>query len=439
MNELLTQLEQNLQPLQPAMDSIPGLYTMFRNCFMNTAETTLKVAKPGDTYIITGDIDAMWLRDSTAQVLHYVRFAHHKAVHSLLLGLVARQMRYICIDPYANAFNQENNGRKWSNDLPAHSGYVWERKFEIDSLCYPLMLARRVYDAVPCTEMFTESFREALYTIVGVFETEQHHASSPYRFIRPNSEPGDSLTHEGRGTPVADNGLIFSGFRPSDDACTYGYLIPANLFALKALKQIVFFADLLHEDALICRAQTVIQKVRTGLLACATITHPVHGEIYAYETNGLGDYLLMDDANVPSLLSLPYLDILPADDPLYQRTRAFVLSSDNPYYFTGTYAKGVGSPHTPNGYIWPISLCVQALTATSPAEKAELVVMLLRTHAGTGLMHEGFHPDHPEEFTRPWFAWANSLFGDLLYRLHEQGELSAILTLASRHMEDSCK
>ena len=421
------QILKSIAPVEEVLRRAGGDPAMFRQCFMNTLDTTLTADEDGTSFVITGDIPAMWLRDSTAQVMHYVRFAKDPEVARLIEGLIERQMRCILLDPYANAFNHEASGAKWAEDRPAQSPWVWERKYEIDSLCHPVQLAHAYYSTHPTPAIFTDAFRAALKKIVEIFTIEQHHEKSDYWFERDDCPPSDTLHHNGRGEPVGYTGMTWSGFRPSDDACRYGYLIPANLFAVVTLERIAAFAWVMDEEALAEEAQTLARQIDRGIQSYGLVNHVNHGLIYAYETDGLGHYTLMDDANVPSLLSLPYLGVCEKDDPLYLRTRGFVLSLDNRFYYEGPYASGVGSPHTPAGYIWHISLCMQALTATDPAEKARLVRMLLTTHAGTGFMHEGFDPTDPEKFTRSWFAWANSLFGELIYSLYEEGSLEEIL------------
>ena len=422
-----------LQPVKEKLAFIPGLSEMFENCFLNTLQTTVQYTMDGQTFVITGDIPAMWLRDSTAQVLHYVRFADgDKDVARLLEGLIARQMKYILLDPYANAFNLTDEKRLGHQDRPLPIRWVWERKYEVDSLCHPVLLAWRYYEKTKTVHWMDGQFIKAMHTIVDVFKTEQNHEQdSPYTFERDHCRPSDTLTRQGRGTETGCTGMTWSGFRPSDDACQYGYLIPANLFAVKALQCIGKFAGIKGDGDLAARAADVKGRIEKGIREHGVVYHPVYGEIYAYEADGLGHHLLMDDANVPSLLSLPYLSICEKDDPLYLNTRAFVLGKENPYCYTGALASGVGSPHTPEGHIWPIALCVQAMTATDADEMAGLVRMLLGTHGGTGFMHESFHPDDPQKYTRPWFAWANSMFGELIYRLHEQGLLETVLKKAA--------
>ena len=422
-------IRNRIQALKDVMKDDPQVWKVFEKCFMNTLETTVQAAE-GDTFVITGDIHAMWLRDSTAQVLHYLRFADDEEVAKLIEGLIARQARNVLLDPYANAYNREPSDFKPYNDRPRASDWVWERKYEIDSLCHPVLLAWRFYEKTGRTGFMTEMFAEMLRTIVDVFRTEQDHDQSPYRFERDNCPPSDTLPNEGKGAPVARTGMTWSGFRPSDDACMYGYLVPANLFAMQELRHIAKFAELLSDAELKAEALSLADEIEQGVKDCARVQHPQFGEIYAYETDGMGHYNLMDDANVPSLLALPYLGICDKNDPLYLRTRAFVLSDGNPYFYSGAQAKGVGSPHTPAGYVWPIGLCVQGMTTDDVDEQAVLVDALMHTHAGCECMHESFDPDAPERFTREWFAWANSMFGELIYRLYEAGTLSDVLARA---------
>ena len=414
--------------VKPALECRPGLWEMFRQCFMSTIETTVQQT-PGDTFVITGDIPAMWLRDSTAQVLHYLRFADNQEVAEMIEGLISRQADCIKRDPYANAYNREPTDFKPFDDEPRPNDWVWERKYEIDSLCYPLWLADKYWRRTGNAGFLTVRFHEMIRTIVDVFKTEQNHDNSEYRFQRPNCPPSDTLTREGRGAQVKPTGMTWSGFRPSDDACMYGYLVPSNLFAAGVMKAAENFARMLGDEALAKDAATLSAQIAEGIEKYALVEHPEFGRVYAYEVDGLGNANMMDDANVPSLLSLPYLEVCGTDDPVYRNTRALVLSKENPYYYQGEFARGIGSPHTPTGYIWPIALCVQAMTSEDVTEIAGILRMLINTHAGTGFMHESFDPEAPEKFTRDWFAWANSMFGELIYRLYEDGRLAEVLSL----------
>ena len=396
------------------------LANMYRQCFRSTWDTTLKRAD-GTVFLITGDIPAMWLRDSSAQVYHYLPFAsRYQEVQEAILGLIRRQLQYIILDPYANAFNQDASGKHGFEDrtnwTEEQKPWIWERKYEVDSLCYPIRLAYAYWKQTGDASWCDDTFRRAADTILNVWETEQRHAEqSPYYFERSDCPPSDTLPHQGKGTPVAYTGMTWSGFRPSDDACRFDYLVPSNFFAARSLAQLSEMADaLLHDEALSARALRLRQQILEGLNQYAVVRHPEFGDVYAYEVDGLGHYHLMDDANVPSLLSLPYLGCVSADDPIYQNTRRLVLSRENPYYYQGKCLSGIGSPHTPTDYIWPISLCVQGLTSRDPDEILSLLDMLEHTDAGTNLMHEGIFKDDPTLFTRSWFAWANSIFSEFV-------------------------
>lgn len=397
------------------------LAEMYRQCFRSTWDTTLQRADDGTVFLITGDIPAMWLRDSSAQVYHYLPFAKEEPeVEEAICKMIQRQFAYVNLDAYANAFNKEANakghGRDSSSWTEEQKVWVWERKYEIDSLCYPIRLVHAFWKETNNTEWCNAEFRKAAERIVEVWETEQHHAEkSDYFFERANCKPKDTLTHNGKGEPVAYTGMTWSGFRPSDDACKYGYLIPANFFAVRSLEQLEeIIHALLPEEEFEKRIAKLREEIKDGLSRYAVVKHEVYGDVYAYEVDGMGNYHLMDDANVPSLLSLPYLECLSADDPVYQNTRRMLLSSVNPYYFEGKVAKGIGSPHTPENYVWPISLCIQGLTTTNKAEILELLDTLQKIDADTNLMHEGVHVDDPYQFTRPWFAWANSIFAEFV-------------------------
>ncbi len=400
--------------------NFPSLAPLAKQCFLNTMETTVTELPDGSIFVITGDIPAMWLRDSAAQVRPYVRFAKEdRDLQRILEGVIAKQAEFVCIDPYANAFNAEPNGLGHQDETQLND-QVWERKYEIDSLCAPLYLAHVYWKTTGITRIFTDTFLQMIQNILKVFRTEQDHGSSPYYFRRRDCVITDTLPCDGLGNPVGRTGMTWSGFRPSDDRCVYGYLIPSNMMAVVALgygAQIC--REIYGDDALARECAALAQEIREGIEKYGKVTHPAHGEIYAFETDGLGNYNLMDDANSPSLLAMPYLNYCPKDDPLYRNTRGFILSRDNPYYQVGTQAAGVGSPHTPEGYVWHIGIVMQALTSISREEILSCLDMLARTHAGTNYMHEAFNPSKPEEFTRSWFAWANTLFAELLQNLKE--------------------
>ena len=390
----------------------PKLQKTFENCFVSTAKTTTRFLENGETYVFTGDIEALWLRDSSAQVVHYLPYLKdYPILQDMVKGLIARQARYIHIDPYANAFNEEANGRCWEHDLTDSSPWNWERKYEVDSLCYPVWLIHSYIENTEDHSVLTPAVKEAFTDILRVWTLEQNHEDSDYSFVRLNCPESDTLSYDGKGAPVVPTGMTWSGFRPSDDSCVYGYLIPSNMFASVVLG---YMEKYLREDygdsRLADQAASLKKEIRQGIDKYGLVEDETFGTIYAYETDGKGSYNLMDDANVPSLLSLPWLGFCDKEDPIYQNTRAFVLSKKNPYYFEGSSAKGIGSPHTPDHYIWHIALTMQGLTASDEEEKKELLATLLATDADCNVMHEGFHCDDPAQFTREWFAWANSLF-----------------------------
>lgn len=393
------------------------LRTLFYNCFINTIETTVTV-DDNDAFVITGDIPAMWLRDSTSQVEHYLPFVNkYPELRDIFTGLIKRQTKCIFIDPYANAFNREANGQKWDNDLTKDSPWVWERKYEIDSLCYPVRLIYKYWKESNDTSFFDEDIKKVFNLIIDLWKVEQHHfEKSDYSFQRLNCSPTDTLCNNGLGNPVTFTGMTWSGFRPSDDACQYGYLVPANMFASVVLGYIEEIANVIYNDSeLKEKASKLKNEIEVGISKFAIVHNEEFGDIYAYEVDGQGNYNFMDDANVPSLLSIPYIGFKEVDDKIYQNTRRFILSKNNPFYYEGSAAKGIGSPHTPPQYIWHIALSMAGLTSNSEDEISSLLNTLINTDADTGFMHEGFYCNNPKEFTRDWFAWSNSLFAHFIY------------------------
>ncbi len=403
----------------------PKIAEMFEATYLNTIDTTVKMDENG-AFVITGDIPAMWLRDSSAQVRHYLPLTKDDPdIRNLVRSLVKRQALCVINDPYANAFNRTDEKlTQWalSDKTEFNNPMAWERKYEVDSLCYPINLAYHFWKASESTEHFDNTFKKACITVLDTFEIEQHHAEkSKYRFKRVNCPPTDTLKTGDMGTPVAYTGMTWSGFRPSDDSCDYHYLIPSEMFAVVILGYMSEIADeVYHDGDLSARAAKLRDEIEAGIEKYGIVEHPEYGRIYAYETDGLGHHLLMDDANVPSLLSLPYLRYCSADDEIYKNTRKFILSKENPYYFEGKTACGIGSPHTPKDYIWHVSLAMQGLTSTSDEEINYLLDLFETTTAGTGLMHEGFHVDDPSRFTRKWFAWANSIFAEFVIHAAEK-------------------
>jgi hypothetical protein len=398
-----------------------GLRRMFRQCVTNTLDSTVVFddgAEP-DTYVITGDIPAMWLRDSSAQVWPYLRFAGEDArLARMIRGLIARHARCILLDPYANAFLHDASAKgEHAADRTEMMPGVFERKFEVDSLCHALRLAHGYWAATRDASFATPEWRAAVRTVLDTWRVEQDHAgASQYRFERDGCPPTDTL-QDGRGTPVARTGMVWSGFRPSDDRCEFHFLVPAQAFAVVSLQHLAELALTIGDLGLAQEAARFGAEIQAGIHAHARVRHPVHGDILAYEVDGLGNAVLGDDANVPSLLSLAYLGYFKTVSPLYQATRAFVLSRANPWFAAGRFGEGVGSPHTPEGRVWPMAVVVRAMT--SPGDRETLACLrMLRDLAGdTGFMHESVDPDDPAVFSRAWFAWANSMFGELILDL----------------------
>lgn len=405
----------------------PELAWMFENCYPNTLDTTTDYEliddKP-DTFIITGDIDAMWLRDSTCQVWPYMPLIREdEKLRKMIEGLVRRQARCVLLDPYANAFYKDfSRISEWKEDRPKLQPGVHERKWEIDSLCYVVRLAHEYYRITGDTSGFDSEWDRAMRLIVATFKTEQRKdGASPYRFIRVTSRMTDAPVYEGTGRPARPVGMICSMFRPSDDATVLPYLIPSNLFAVQSLRQLSqIYKNVIKEPAFAKECHDLAEEVQGAVLKWGTAEHLDFGRIYAYEADGFGNRLFMDDANVPSLMSLAYLGIHKPADGLYQRTRKFLLSEYNPWYLKGKAAEGYGSPHTGKDSIWPMGIILRALTSRNKREIAQCLHMLKATHTGTGFMHESFHKDNPADFSRKWFAWANTLFGELIVSVYRE-------------------
>jgi meiotically up-regulated gene 157 (Mug157) protein len=349
------------------------------------------------TYVSTGDIEAEWLRDASAVMEPYIGQASgDERIAEALRGVVAREAKYILIDPYANAFSSDYK--------------VVERKFEVDSLLYPIWFADKYWQATGDASIFTPEVNRAFERVLATLRTEQHHdRRSGYRH--------PDLVNGGKGSWVRYTGMIWTGFRPSDDPARYQYNVPDNMFAVVVLRRLSAIENRVYRnrrDA--ANAWGLASEVQTGIEQHAKLQLAPFGKIYAYEVDGYGHANVMDDANIPSLLSIPYFGYLSASDPVYKNTRKFVLSDRNPYYYQGKYANGVGSPHTPHGYVWPLSLIVQALTSDDPNEIQRVMGYIAASDVGDHRLHESFNADWPESFTRDDFAWPNALYGELVMK-----------------------
>ncbi|HEM5332616.1 TPA: glycoside hydrolase family 125 protein [Streptococcus suis] len=411
-------IENWLTGIQKNTADHPSWGSVFERCYTDTLDRTISQLEDGTTFVLTGDIPAMWLRDSTAQVKPYLALAgKDEKLRQMILGLVERQMAFILMDPYANAFNQAANGRGHQTDHTQMGPWIWERKYEVDSLCYPLQLAYLLWKATGETSHFNQTFFGAAEKIVQLWKMEQHHENSPYSFERDTDRLEDTLTHQGKGAPCAYTGMTWSGFRPSDDACIYPYLIPSNMFAVVVLGYLGEIAEQFASEEfsdLAERARQLAQEIDQGIRTFGLTKNQAGETIFAYEVDGLGNQSIMDDPNVPSLLAAPYLGYCQKDDPIYLATRRTILSQENPYYYEGDYAAGLGSSHTFYRYIWPIALAIQGLTTNDKEEKARLLDTMVACDGGTGLMHESFHVDDPTLYSREWFSWANMMFCELV-------------------------
>jgi len=408
----------------------PSLSLLIQRCLPNTLDTTvsysLKDGRP-DTYVITGDIHAMWLRDSAAQVNPYLPWCKEDPhLRSMILGLVHRHLDCIRLDPYANAFYKDSakiSPWKKSDNTLMKPG-VHERKWELDSLCYSLRLIRRYYEITGDRSLLDRKWLDTMSLILKTMREQQRkNGQGPYRFLRTTDAATDNLPGSGYGNPVKPCGMIASAFRNSDDAAIYLFNIPANAFAVVELTLLAsILADTGLSKELALEAAALSDEVLNGIRTQGIAEHPQAGRIYAYETDGFGNHLFMDDAGVPSLIALPYLGFM--DHPsLYEKTRAFALSPMNPYFFKGNVLEGTGSPHlawTGKEMVWPIGIAMRGLTASDAAEAEHCLRLLMKCHGGKFFMHEGVNKDDPSDFTRSWFAWANSLFGEFVLHLEKQ-------------------
>ena len=421
-------IEAKIREVQAILKDNTRLAWMFANCFPNTLETTVhyRVLPDGDddTFVYTGDIPAMWLRDSGAQVWPYVQFcAKDEKLRKMVRGVILRQLKCINIDPYANAFNDGPTGAGWQSDATKMSKDVFERKYEIDSLCYPVRLAYWYWLVTGDGSIFGEVWLQAVRNILQTFREQQRKDGlGPYRFFRMTDRTYDTVGWGGYGAPVKPVGLIASVFRPSDDRTSLPFLVPSNFMAVSSLRKMAEILGKVNGSSLAADCESLALEVEQALKQYAVVDHPKYGMIYAFEVDGFGNRLLMDDANVPSLLAMGYLGDVPLGDPVYQNTRRFVWSDDNPWFFRGNVGEGIGGPHIGYDMVWPMSIMMRCFTSQDDDEIRWCMRTLLKTDAGTGFIHESFHKDDASNYTRPWFAWQNTLFGELVLKLIADGK-----------------
>lgn len=428
-------VERQIEKVKKLLKKNPYLCWMFENCYPNTIDTTVhyridQIDGEDDTFVYTGDIHAMWLRDSGAQVYPYIQLTNEDPeLKKMLRGTILRQFKCINIDPYANAFNDGPVGGEWQSDHTDMKMELHERKYEIDSLCYPIRLAYDYWKKTGDASVFGTLWQEAIRNVLKTFKEQQRKDGvGPYHFQRVTESQGDTVANHGLGNPAKPCGLICSFFRPSDDACTFLYLIPSNFMAVSSLKKAAEILRTVNNDAKTAAECTELaNEVSEALQKYAINHHPKYGDIYAYEVDGYGNQLLMDDANVPSLLAMAYLGDVDVNDPIYQNTRRFVWSEDNPYFFKGKAGEGIGGPHVGYDMPWPMSIMMKAFTSQDDKEIKDCLVMLQNTDAGKGFIHESFNKDNPHKYTRDWFAWQNTLFGELVLKLVNEGKVDLLL------------
>ena len=422
------------------------LARMFENCFPNTLDTTVRWHLDSEdpqqvqSFIVTGDINAQWLRDSTNQLTQYQALAKDDpALKTLLLGAINTQAGFVLASPFCNAFQPPvasgleptSNGQ----DDAVHPVYepdvVFECKYEIDSLASFLSLGNQYYKSTKDSSFITPVFLQAVQTVLDVIEAQSVGTFGPsgepndmtYTFQRQTNAGTETLNLAGTGNPLASNtSLVRSAFRPSDDACILQFFIPGNAFMSVELGRT---ADLLtttgKSPALAATLKAKSEAIRAAVLKYGVTTHPVFGKVFAYEVDGYGSHIMMDDANLPSLLSLPLMGFVEKSDKTYQNTRKMVLSQyGNPYFLVGSAFSGIGGPHIGIENAWPLSLLVQAMTSDDDDEIVTAVEAVLNANAREGLIHESVNVARVAYFTRPWFAWANSVFAQTILDIAER-------------------
>jgi len=439
-------VEAKIKEITSKMASV-DLARLFENCFPNTLDTTVrwhlpsKDPKKAQSFIVTGDINAQWLRDSTNQLQQYQPLAKDDPeLKTLLLGAINTQAIFVNESRYCNAFQPPlasgleptSNGQDDTVE-PVYEPYiVFECKYEIDSLASFLSLSNQFYASTSDASFITPLWVSAVQRVVQVIEEQSIGTFSPsgypydmtYTFQRKTTVGTETLNLGGIGNPLASNtSLVRSAFRPSDDACILQFFIPGNAFLSVELERTAkLLASAKKNLPLSKTLQSYSDSIRAAIMKHGVIEHPEFGKVFVYETDGYGSHLIMDDANLPSLLSLPLLGFVPSTDPIYQNTRRMILSRQgNPYYLVGSKFQGIGGPHIGIKHAWPISLLVQAMTSDDDNEIVGLMESVLNASAKLGLIHESVNVEHPQaDYTRSWFAWANSVYAHAILDLAER-------------------
>jgi meiotically up-regulated gene 157 (Mug157) protein len=431
------------------------LAQLFRNAYPNTLDTTIRWHTNGSssstkrasaqsgaqwtgtqTFVVTGDINAEWLRDSTNQLTNYQALASKDAkLYSLILGAINTQSEFVIQSPYCNAFQPPSlSGIKPENSTqtdkvhPAYEkSFVFECKYELDSLAHFLLLGTEFHENTGSTDFLTDRWYKALQTVLQTidaqsqptFNSKNQFVTNAYTFQRQTTLGTETLSLEGVGNPLnSGTGLIRSAFRPSDDATIFGFFIPPNaMMSVQLQKTAKVIKAAGGPDDLVKNLQERGEKLAKAVREHGIVQHPTYGNVYAFEVDGYGSRVLMDDANIPSLLSLPYLGFLDKSDTVYQNTRKMITSkSGNPYYLEGPAFRGIGGPHAGLENAWPMSLLVAAMTSDDDDEILANI-NLVRDSSLLGLVHESINVNNIKDYTRPWFSWANSVFAQTILKV----------------------
>lgn len=433
--------------------SDPDLARLMENTLPNTLDTTILWHKPSSdslrpspqTFVVTGDIHAEWLRDSARQLSVFqplVKYDHK--LKDLMKGAINTQANYIMIAPYCNAFHPPvGSGVKKApsavDDVKPKPDWVhvFECKYEIDSLASFLTLTNDYLensdsDISVIDKNWVKAYDRLLSVLIEqslpLFDPETGSVLPAFYSFKRNTNVGtETLPLDGTGNPVNFNtGLVRSAFRPSDDATILQFFVPGNVHMLSELKRtlvnVLSESDSLPVDlkGSLDKTKKLVRNIERGLKEYAIVEHPKWGKVFAYEVDGYGGQILMDDANLPSLLSLPETGFVSVEDEVYQNTRKMILSKEgNPYYLKGPHFEGVGGPHIGIQNAWPMSLIMRIRTSTDDEEIAKNLETILDTTAGLGMVHESVNVNSKggDDYTRPWFAWCNSEFGKTILYL----------------------
>lgn len=454
--ECRTFKSQELEDTVTRLESVikdPDLYRLFQNAYPNTLDTAIRWkgvaadnAEEELTFIITGDINAMWLRDSSNQMQSYLPLLNASSdpnsIASLYRGVINLQARYLLTSPYCNSFQPpvesgieiaENDAASEDTVFPTYSNQsVFECKYELDSLGAFLQISTDYYKATGDYEFFgkfqwiqaVEAVLKVAYDMMlPTYGSEGEVLESPYTFTRLTTRATETFANDGIGNPVANGtGLIRSGFRPSDDATIFQLFIPANMMFssyLATASEIMGKLNVANSASLAQQMSGLSTSLRNAIETYGTVNHPTFGKVYAFEVDGFGSTAIMDDANIPSLLSAPFIGY-EVDEQTYINTRNLILSSTNPYYMRGPVINAIGGPHQGPGMAWPMASIVRILTTNNDEEITNELRQIVSSTDRLGLIHESINTFNQSDWTRQWFSWANGLFGQMILDLEDR-------------------